>query len=86
MASDKLPKIPGLGGIPSVIVLYYHRYGLPGEVLSTRESQSTKDSTTYISILFKGCKFRHRWCDNLTKANQFSKIRQEDWLMDELPL
>lgn len=78
-------KVKGLSGVPRIISEYYLANGLPGEVLSTRETESLRDGSIFISILFRDHPYRHRWTDS-NVATRWDKIRIEGWTLQVIPL
>ncbi len=87
-----VPEIPEkLRGIPRPIRDYYLKHGTPAEIVSSRYANVNKNvggkvvNVSYWSFQFKGISFRHKWND-AGLVNRNSKIKQENWTMEELPL
>jgi len=78
-------KIAGMNGVPRSIIDYYFSQGIPGEVVSCRESTSVKDEVAYISIQFKDHPFRHRWNDG-GKAGTYAIWKADIWILERIPL
>ena len=87
MSLDKTEKarwLANLGGVPRPVHEYYKKFGMPGELVSNRET--CKSEFSFISLLFRDHPFRHRWSDNSALNNKYTRYKNDGWVLEILPI